>query len=1011
MRPDPTRRPHPFPLSSTIRLRPVPARSGLFAAWLAVLLVAGPAAVAPPAVSARAAEQAGEVGEANEGDEEAPKVEVAVDEWLLLGPVRLPLPAFAGEGPEGSQGRVAVPELLAAPFLPEAEAWPEAGQRVGAGGAAWAGAGDALVWERRSGSRVELDPGEAGRPARARLATYVETGRFLEAELVVASSGLVRVLLDGEEVASQTKGGAGSAGKATGGRDEEDAREEGGAPVENGSGSEADPEDGGEKGGATATLELPTGKHLVVVEAVDDAEHDGAWWVEATLSVAEEHRDAIAVAASPRRGITMSDLLDVATIDGIDLSADGALAALSLARPVVPAEDRDSWVEIRDAGDGSLVRSWAGTPVEGFTWAPVGRRYAYLTREEEKATLWVGDLASGELEPLVEDVERLGGIAFSPDASFLVYSVGEPPEEAEPTHEGVRRVESLPDRWAGFRDKSHLWQVTVANGARRRLTAGPASTDFQDVSADGSRVLFTRTDHTAERPFSFGEVWELDLATLEPRRLVRVPWLGGASYSPDGRWLLVAAGPSGFGALGADLPERAKEALGEEAAAEGGSTDEGAASPSPSPSPSEGEAASAFVPNEYDGQLFLVDLEAARRDGEDGVLDPAAVRALTRDFDPAVADAEWGTGGDLFVTATAGEEVHLYRVRPGDGAGEPVFERIEAGVEVVESIALADDAPVLLYTGSSATEPHRAASLAFDRPGGAAGDPRLVLLPGAPRYEQVDFGRVESFDFDTAAGTIAGRVYYPPDFDPDARYPLLVYYYGGTVPTDRSFGGRYPKNLWAADGYVVYVLQPSGATGFGQAFSARHVNDWGKVVAGEIVAGIEAFLEAHPFVERDSIGSFGGSYGGFMTMLLITETDLLSAAISHAGISSISSYWGEGWWGYLYSAVATAGSYPWNRPDLYVDQSPLFRADRIETPLLLLHGTADPNVPIGESQQMYTALRILDKEVELVTFEGEAHWILDYPKRKLWWSTILAWFDKHLKGEPEWWESLWGEGE
>ena len=86
-----------------------------------------------------------------------------------------------------------------------------------------------------------------------------------------------------------------------------------------------------------------------------------------------------------------------------------------------------------------------------------------------------------------------------------------------------------------------------------------------------------------------------------------------------------------------------------------------------------------------------------------------------------------------------------------------------------------------------------------------------------------------------------------------------------------------------------------------------------------------------------------------MTMLLTTRTDIFAAAISHAGISSISSYWGVGNWGYAYSAEATADSYPWNAKDLYVDQSPLFNADKVTTPLLLLTGDSDTNVP--KSQQ------------------------------------------------------------
>jgi dipeptidyl aminopeptidase/acylaminoacyl peptidase len=188
-----------------------------------------------------------------------------------------------------------------------------------------------------------------------------------------------------------------------------------------------------------------------------------------------------------------------------------------------------------------------------------------------------------------------------------------------------------------------------------------------------------------------------------------------------------------------------------------------------------------------------------------------------------------------------------------------------------------------------------------------------------------------------------------------------------------------------------------------------HVNNWGITVADEIIKGTRLFLNDHPFTDPERVGCMGASYGGFMTMLLMTRTDIFAAAISHAGISSISSYWGEGYWGYGYSAVASAGSYPWNNRELYVDQSPLFSANKITTPLLLLHGDSDTNVPPGESMQLYVALRLLGRPVELVRVEGEDHHILTYSKRIAWSNTKLAWFDKWLKEQPEWWEELYPE--
>ncbi|MFM9785553.1 prolyl oligopeptidase family serine peptidase, partial [Streptomyces scabiei] len=92
-----------------------------------------------------------------------------------------------------------------------------------------------------------------------------------------------------------------------------------------------------------------------------------------------------------------------------------------------------------------------------------------------------------------------------------------------------------------------------------------------------------------------------------------------------------------------------------------------------------------------------------------------------------------------------------------------------------------------------------------------------------------------------------------------------------------GFTGRYPFNLWAENGYIVYVVQPTGATGFGQEFSAKHVNAWGEHTADDIMQGTQALLAHYSFIDKNRLGNLGASYGGFMTMLLATKTDMFSA--------------------------------------------------------------------------------------------------------------------------------------
>jgi len=347
-----------------------------------------------------------------------------------------------------------------------------------------------------------------------------------------------------------------------------------------------------------------------------------------------------------------------------------------------------------------------------------------------------------------------------------------------------------------------------------------------------------------------------------------------------------------------------------------------------------------------------------------------------------------------------GDCENVYRFSPTSKK----FEKLPLNEEVVRSFDIAVDAQRATYTGVSASNSTRSYLLDLKTLKST-----LIADPYAEKLAKLELGEVKQWNFKSAFGdTIEGRYYLPPHFDPDKKYPLIVYYYGGTSPTQRTFESTYPMHVYAAQDYVVYTLQPSGTTGYGQEFSARHVNAWGKQTADEIIEGVEKFVNAHPFVDGTKIGNIGASYGGFMTQYLLTRTNLFTAAVSHAGISNITSYWGQGYWGYTYSSGASAGSYPWNNPQLYVEQSPLFHADKIDTPLLLLHGTADTNVPIGESIQIFTALKLLGKTVEFVQVEGENHGIYDYDKRIAWNNTIYAWFAKWLKNDSRRWESMYG---
>ncbi len=695
------------------------------------------------------------------------------------------------------------------------------------------------------------------------------------------------------------------------------------------------------------TLDLDRGKFLVIVKSLYTREEKNKWWIRAKFS------GNPLLGTTPVCGMNIHHLLEGTKLGEVSISADGSLVMVNYSRVDRKSGEKSQWTEIKEVATGRILQSFRKAGTTGYHWMPSGKKLYYTKPGEKGSSLWIFDMEEGREYPVLEDMEELSGTEWSPDEKFLIYTISE--KKKADTGSALRYMDELDNRT--FPDKSvgSLYKYDAASKVSTRLTFGEYSTWINDISQDGQKMVFSVTRPSPmARPFIRQDMYIMDLASGKVDTLWDdSPWSATAKFSPDGTKLMVIGGPDLFGETGRNIGDHP-------------------------------------MANNYDTQVYLYDLSTRE-------IDP-----VTRDFNPSILTATWHPVDGRIYVSTKDEmyqRVYVY------DAVDRKFSLIPTIPEVVESFSLAGKKLMAAYTGTSLGSHNRAWILDLE-----SGSSMPFDDVEADTYRHVMFGQSREWDFETEDGKlIMGFFLYPRDFDPAEKYPLIVQFYGGTNPISKSFGGRYPADIWAGEGYVVYVPQPSGATGFGQEFSARHQNNWGKTVAGEIIEGTKKFIEAHDFVELGKVGCIGASYGGFMTMLLLTQTDIFTCAISHAGISSISSYWGEGYWGYAYSANASGDSYPWNRRDVYVDQSALFHADMIHTPLLLLHGSEDTNVPLGESLQLWVGLKILGRPVEMVQVEGEDHWILTYSRRIEWHNTIMAWFDKWLKGKEGDWKTLFPE--
>jgi dipeptidyl aminopeptidase/acylaminoacyl peptidase len=650
---------------------------------------------------------------------------------------------------------------------------------------------------------------------------------------------------------------------------------------------------------------------------------------------------------NPKRKVTINDIIEGESVTDARLSASGKYLLIQTDE-ILPGTGK-SQRSFR-VYNMELKRNLFALRNNAFRagWLPETDRLFYQVDKDGNTDVYLFNPETGEESLAASGLKSPERIIWSPAEDYFLFSHI---EEAQKTGD-LKRVFGNEDRIPGTRDRSYLYLFDLKTKLTRPLTAGALSSNLHDIKPDGSGILFStsRMDY-GEVPFTKQTLYELDPVTMRLDTIWKDKLYGGScQYSPDGLQLLVAGGPETFGDLGVNV-------------------------------------SNGLIPNSYDTQLFLFDIKTGKAE------------ALTRDFAPSVERVYWARDGKIYLTADECDFVNLYRL----DLKKKTFTKISVPEEVITSIEFSAKRPLSVFRGSSISSPEKLYSLDL-----TTGKSILLLDPGAKRMEDVEFGKSEEWNFINSKGTtIYGRVYYPSDYDPERKYPVIVNYYGGTTPTNRAFGGRYPKNIWAAEGYFVYVVQPSGSTGFGQDFSALHVNGWGRDAIDDIIEGTTKFLAAFPSADARNVGCIGASYGGFTTMMLQTRTDIFKTAISHAGISDITSYGGEGYWGYSYSSGATKNSYPWNRKDIYVDNSPIFNADKFRNSILLLHGTSDTNVPVGESLQFYAALKILGKDVEMVLISGENHHILDYKKRLEWHDTIMAWFDMKLKNQPDHWKEMY----